>query len=219
MARRSGGGDLRNEILEVATTLLQRLPLHKLTMEDVARQTGIARQTIYKHFSGRDELLIALYIRQIDQNHRPVLERHFADTEPSTRALLDLIMTEIKIASEFALFDEVLDPNIAPRMAELVFGSVGMAEAREDYWLPILRRYEESGVLRPGLDHRAMSRWITYQQFWLLTHPTALTKEEDELTAYVRDFMVAAVVTAPLPPGEIIPTPREKATGDSIGNL
>jgi AcrR family transcriptional regulator len=208
---RRDGSDLRNVILEVATTLLQRLPLSKLTMEDVARQTGIARQTIYKHFSGRDDLLIALFIRQIDQNHRPVLERMFAESEPSVAAFLDLVMTELRIAGEFSLFDEVLDPNIAPRMAELVFGSEGMAEAREDYWLPILARYEEAAVLRPGLDHRALSRWITYQQFWLLTHPTTLTKEDAELRAYIRDFVVAAVVLHPLPPAEIIPTPRASA--------
>ena len=199
------GGDLRDRILEAATTLLQRLTLSKLAMEDIARQAGVARQTIYKHFSGRDDLLVALLIKEIDRSHRPVLERQFAEAGPSSRALLDLVMTEIEIARGFPLFDAVLDPNVAPRMAELVFGSAALVEAREDYWLPVLRACERAGVLRAGLDHRALSRWITYQQFWCLTHPTALATDVETTRAYVRDFLIAAVVVEPLPPSRILP--------------
>ena len=42
-------------------------------------------------------------------------------------------------------------------------------------------------------------RWITYQQFWLLTHPTVLCHDDETLTDYVREFVVAALVEAPVP--------------------
>jgi AcrR family transcriptional regulator len=185
----------RAKILEVAATLLARFTVSKLTMEDVARAAGIARQTIYKHFSGKDDLLAELFVQQMEHNQYPVLRK--LNDPPSPEALLRLFMTELNLARSYALFNEVLDPAVAPRMAELVFGSAKMTEARESFWVPLLEAYEAAGVLRPGLDHRAVVRWITYQEFWLLTHPTVLCNDDEALTEYIRQFVIAALVRQP----------------------
>jgi hypothetical protein len=63
-----------------------------------------------------------------------------------------------------------------------------------------LEQYEAAGVLRPGLDHRAVVRWITYQEFWLLTHPTVLCDSDTQLTEYIREFVIAALVLEPARP-------------------
>jgi AcrR family transcriptional regulator len=187
----------RARILEVSTALLTRFTVSKFTMEDVARAAGIARQTIYKHFNGKDDLLIELFVQQMEQNQHPVLRR--LDEPPSPEALLTLFMTELSLARSYTLYSQVLDPTLAPRMAELVFGSDKLVACRESFWLPVLAQYEATGVLRPGLDHRGVTRWITYQQFWLLTHPTVLCPDDETLTGYVREFVVAALLKAPVP--------------------
>lgn len=187
----------RARILEVSTALLSRFTVSKFTMEDVARAAGIARQTIYKHFNGKDDLLVELFVQQMEQNQHPVLRR--LDEAPSPEALLTLFMTELRLARNYTLYSQVLDPVLAPRMAELVFGSDKLVACRESFWLPVLTQYEAAGVLRPGLDYRAVVRWITYQQFWLLTHPTVLCDDDETLTNYVREFVVTALVEPPVP--------------------
>lgn len=187
----------RAKILEVSTALLARFTVSKFTMEDVARAAGIARQTIYKHFGGKDDLLIELFVQQMEQEQHPVLRR--IDEPPSPEALVTLFMTELNLARTYTLYNEVLDPTVAPRMAELVFGSDKLVACRESFWRPVLARYEAAGVLRPGLDHRAVVRWITYQQFWLLTHPTVLCDDDETLVDYVREFVVAALLEPPVP--------------------
>ena len=189
--------DMRAKILEASTALLARFTVSKFTMEDVARAAGIARQTIYKHFNGKDDLLIELFVQQMEQEQHPVLRR--LDEPPSAEALVTLFMTELRLARTYTLYNEVLDPVLAPRMAELVFGSEKLVACRESFWLPVLARYVAAGVLRSGLDHRAVVRWITYQQFWLLTHPTVLCHDDETLTDYVREFVVAALVEPPVP--------------------
>ena len=188
----------RGKILEVAASLLARFTVSKLTMEDVARAAGIARQTIYKHFTGKDDLLAELFVQQMEVNQYPVLRK--LNDPPSPKALLRLFMTELNLARSYALFNEVLDPAVGPRMAELVFSSPKMAQARESFWVPLLEQYETAGVLRPGLVHRAVARWITYQEFWLLTHPTVLCENDAELTDYIREFVIAALVREPASP-------------------
>jgi AcrR family transcriptional regulator len=196
-----GGADETNvtraRILEVSTALLARFTVSKFTMEDVARAAGIARQTIYKHFNGKDDLLIELFVQQMEQNQHPALRK--LDEPPSAEALVTLFITELGLARQYTLNSQVLDPTLAPRMAELVFGSEKLAACRESFWLPVLAQYEAAGVLRPGLDHQAVVRWITYQQFWLLTHPTVLCDDDETLVGYVRDFVVAALLEAPVP--------------------
>ena len=187
----------RAKILEVSTALLARFTVSKFTMEDVARAAGIARQTIYKHFSGKDDLLIELFVQQMEQRQHPVLRR--IDEAPSPEALVTLFMAELNLARNYTLYNEVLDPAVAPRMAELVFGSEKLVACRESFWLPVLAQYEAAGVLRPGLDHGSVVRWITYQQFWLLTHPTVLCDDDETLVDYVREFVVAALVEPPVP--------------------
>jgi AcrR family transcriptional regulator len=184
----------RDRILEVAPAVLRRFTLSKFSMEDVAKAAGLARQTIYKHFSSKDDLLIAMFIEEMKVNHAPTLTP-LVRAKPTADALLDLLMAELRLARGYALFADVLDPAVAPRMAELVFGSEKMAAVRQEIWFPVLRRYAEAGVLRPDLDHADAIRWMTYQEFWFLTHPTALTEDEDELTRYVRQFIIAAMIS------------------------
>lgn len=183
----------RDRILAVAPELLRRFTLSKFSMEDVARGAGIARQTIYKHFSSRDDLLTTMFVNEMLENHAPKMAE-LVSLPPSAENLLDIFMTELSLARAYSLFDEVLDPSVAPKMAELVFRSERITTAREQIWFPILERYRDHGVLRTELDFAATVRWITYQQYWLLTHPTVLCDDDQVLRTLVKDFLIAALV-------------------------
>jgi AcrR family transcriptional regulator len=51
--------DIRDLILDAADVLLARYGYRKMTMEDVARQVGIGKGTIYLHFQGKEELILS----------------------------------------------------------------------------------------------------------------------------------------------------------------
>jgi AcrR family transcriptional regulator len=51
--------DIRDLILNAVDTLLARFGYGKMTMEDVARQVGIGKGTIYLHFPSKEELVLA----------------------------------------------------------------------------------------------------------------------------------------------------------------
>ncbi|MFI5627029.1 TetR/AcrR family transcriptional regulator [Nocardioides sp. NPDC051685] len=181
--------DTRGRILSAAAELLPRFTIAKLTMEDVARAAGIARQTVYKHFRSKDDLVAELIAMELRANHGPLM-RDLARKEPSAEGLVVLFMEQLTVGRQFPLIDPVLDPAIAPRMAELIFGVPAVLEALEEIWLPILGKYSDAGVIRHGVEHRRIVRWITYQQFWLITHPDVLAKTDDDLEPYVRDFIL-----------------------------
>jgi AcrR family transcriptional regulator len=51
--------DIRDLILDAVDVLLSRYGYRKMTMDDVARQVGIGKGTIYLHFPGKEELVLA----------------------------------------------------------------------------------------------------------------------------------------------------------------
>lgn len=195
-AQRNGGPpevDTRSRILAAAAELLPRFTIAKLTMEDVARATGISRQTVYKHFHSKDDLVGELLAMELRTSHAPLM-RKLGRQKPTAQHLAQMFMAQLDVGRQFPLIAPVLDPLIAPRMAELVFGVPVVLEALEEIWLPILGKYADAGVIRPALDHRQIVRWITYQQFWLITHPEVLAKNDAELEVYIKYFIVGGIV-------------------------
>jgi AcrR family transcriptional regulator len=51
--------DIRDLILDAVDALLARYGYRKMTMDDVAREAGIGKGTIYLHFAGKEELVLS----------------------------------------------------------------------------------------------------------------------------------------------------------------
>jgi AcrR family transcriptional regulator len=51
-------------ILDAALTVLGRSGLTRLSLEDVATEAEVSRQTVYRHFGSRDGLLSSLIVRE-----------------------------------------------------------------------------------------------------------------------------------------------------------
>jgi AcrR family transcriptional regulator len=186
-------GNARERIIAAAAELLPRFTIAKLTMEDVARASGVARQTVYKHFRTKDELIAELIARELAAQHAPLM-RELGRREPTPENFVELYLTQLAVGRAFPLNDPDLDPSIAPRTAELIFGSDTVLQTLETIWFPILDGYAAAGLLRPGRDHKMIVRWLTYQQFWLVTHPKVLASDEKSLKTYVEQFIVGGIV-------------------------
>ena len=186
---------MRLRILEATADVLTRLPLSKVTMEDVARAAGIARPTIYKHFPGRDALVVALLVDETERTHRPALTALHAEARSATQ-LSRMILEQVRLANEWVLLSRTFDPGVAPRIAELVLSSEELGECIRAIWVPILEDYRADGLLRHGLDLAETVRWLTYQYVWLLSHPDALTADPDARRRYVHTYITGALVRA-----------------------
>ena len=59
--------DIRDLILDAVDVLLARYGYRKMTMDDVARQVGIGKGTIYLHFPAKEELVLSHIDRIADR--------------------------------------------------------------------------------------------------------------------------------------------------------
>ncbi len=58
--------DHREAILQAAASLFARKKFHEVLMDDVAEKTGIAKGTIYRYYSNKEELFAALSMRYME---------------------------------------------------------------------------------------------------------------------------------------------------------
>src|SRR6201990_276244 len=63
--------DARERILAAAERCIDRHGIRKTTMDDVAREVGLSRPSVYRYFADRDDLLIEL----ITRHARALLDR------------------------------------------------------------------------------------------------------------------------------------------------
>jgi AcrR family transcriptional regulator len=59
--------DIRDVILDGVDALLARYGYRKMTMDDLAREVGIGKGTIYLHFSGKEELALSHVDRIVER--------------------------------------------------------------------------------------------------------------------------------------------------------
>jgi AcrR family transcriptional regulator len=70
----SGDDFKRDQILDGAGRAFGRYGLRKTTLADVVRESGVARATIYKYFSSKDEIFEAVVQREVEDLQRTVRE-------------------------------------------------------------------------------------------------------------------------------------------------
>ena len=91
-------GDLSpkaTQILDAAITCIGRVGLTKTTLDDVARAAGCARATVYRSFSNKQQLLVALVAREAGALRAAVV-REAASCDTLADAITATITTSVE---------------------------------------------------------------------------------------------------------------------------
>ncbi|MBX2962486.1 MAG: TetR/AcrR family transcriptional regulator [Cyclobacteriaceae bacterium] len=62
--------DTKEKILKGATELFMRYGIRSISMDDIARQLGVSKKTLYQHFADKDELVMLVSRNHLDQHKR-----------------------------------------------------------------------------------------------------------------------------------------------------
>ncbi len=148
MAKRKPRADAqrnRESILEAAKEAFTRSGAD-ISLDEVARQAGVGPGTLYRHFSGRDALLEAVYRTEVEK--LAAAERRFAQTMPPVEALRAWMLLFV----EYIAAKQI----IAPALNTLVGGPSKLFEATgaqvKGAIHALVRRAVDSGDIRPDID-------------------------------------------------------------------
>lgn len=103
----TAGARTRERILEAAFNAVCDHGLGRLSLEDVAREAELSRQTVYRYFGSKQALVEAVVLREEEQFIQRILaatEEH-ADVRPALEAA---ITAALRAAREHPLLDRLL---------------------------------------------------------------------------------------------------------------
>jgi AcrR family transcriptional regulator len=87
-------GETRDLILDATEQLLARYGYRKMTMDDLAKEAGVAKRTIYHHFPGKEEVALCSIDRVVARLLEQ-LERVARRDEPPDRRLREMLRTRV----------------------------------------------------------------------------------------------------------------------------
>jgi AcrR family transcriptional regulator len=156
----------RERVLSAALELLTESGLGGLTIEDVSKRSGVAKTTIYRHWTNRNSIIIDACLRMTDEDEAP----------PDTGSLggdLRAILTELADLLATARWSSIMPSIIDAAERELEIAEVH-SRLQVRHAAPMraaLERAVERGQISPEADISAMAsalrgplcfrRWFT----------------------------------------------------------
>ena len=104
---RAGTEDTAERILDAAFERVAVVGLSRTTVEDVARAARVSRQTVYRYFGSKDQLVMALVLRE-EERFLDGAREAFALEPDLRRALEGAILFCLRYARRHPLLDRLL---------------------------------------------------------------------------------------------------------------
>jgi len=191
-------------ILDAAAELILRWGYRKTTIDDIARQAGVAKGTIYLHWKTREELFAALIKREKVEVAEDIKQRILVDPEGATlRGILKLSALALM---KRPLMKAVLlrDMEVLGKLAHREQSSAANAERLTGFktYLELLR---EQDLVRTDLSLRAQVYMLSaiFAGFFLVA---PLVPDEFTLSDEETAEMMAETVHCTLEPGRAVPS-------------
>jgi AcrR family transcriptional regulator len=194
----------RERLVDAAEACIDRFGLAKTTLEDIAGEAAVSRATVYRYFANRDELMLAVLLRDLDRSRERDLEEFFEGADDPAafgRALVDAavyLLSAIRNSPKLQLLLQREGPGFTSTIS-------GASEALFAQWIddvaPYLAAAQTAGLLRSDLDAAETAEWILRIILSLLTieAPRHHSPEEEHR------LMTSYVIPALLPSSALLP--------------
>lgn len=191
--RRTRSETTRRNILDAAVLCYRELGVAGTTMEDVARESGVGRATLYRHFSNQNRLLaevITLEMAELQALLRSTLPRHKRCEDYLVEGAL-LILRE---SPRRALTRILFEAQSAVAVARLSLEDSAVSGMGADWLEPFYQRASKEGILRSWVTPDTLQEWITRILVSHISAPSQVFKDEKDLRRFFYDAVVPSII-------------------------
>jgi TetR/AcrR family transcriptional regulator len=188
--------EARRRLLAATTRCIVARGSAQITVEEVAREAGVTRSTVYRYFDGRDALLLGVLLDRLDMaGYRMISGLRRPDD--ARRSLVDLVVGSIELVPGDPVNEALFSSESSWLVTALELGAEDVVDVSLKHLGPLLARWQEEGQLHGDLDLRETIRWINAFANLLLASPY-----KSKTTRARRQFVERYLVRALVPAGE-----------------
>ena len=188
---------LHDRLLEATYRCVERFGLGKTTIDDVVKESGVSRATIYRQFAGgRDELLLETVGWEL-ANYFNRLADHVRDAPTLAELLRRGLAYAYRSIAEHAVLRKMMDTEPERLLPLLTTESTKSLPFIADFLLPYLRREADAGRLRPGVDIGRAAEYLARSILSLIGAPGRWDLGDPAQVADLVDVELLGGIVAP----------------------
>lgn len=184
----------RGQILKAAESMFQRYGVVKTTMDDIAKEAGVSRPTVYRYFGDRDTLITAL----IEARSRRLFDKarsYLRERDTFAEQVVDGLVFLVERGRQDSIVRLIVSPEHMDLATALV-GSTGLAaRLTQEMWAPLLDEARERGEIRDGLTDEEICEWIALVQLILVGRMDFSSEGDPENRRMLTNFLLPSIVT------------------------
>lgn len=193
MADSSARQSRREDLLAAAARRFVDTGLRKTTMEDIAREAGAGKATLYRHFSNKSDLIDALLVAEGERLRRR-LNRARENREGVLPGIEDAFLTGVRFLVEHPVLTRGRDEEPAMLLERVTAHRGPLVEAALDWFAGVIREGIDAGEIRHVEPRWAAEVLVRLMLSWFAFPPMAIPVEDP---AQARVF-AHALITAGL---------------------
>jgi AcrR family transcriptional regulator len=145
-------GSVRERVLAGALVAIGRYGLARTTVDDVAQASGVSRATIYRHFPGGRDEIVAETVAWEQARFFQRLGMAVAGAADLCVLIEDALLFARKALAEHAVFQRVVETEPDRLLPLLTVESFRILPFIAGFLVPYIEREREAGRLRAGAD-------------------------------------------------------------------
>lgn len=187
----SGAVEARSRLLDAAERCFDREGLSATTMEAIAAEASVSRATLYRYYSGREELILDAVLREADRFHAKIRTR-IDGAETLEAAILDFTLLMIRAARKDQFLRVLFSVDGAEHAGRMMSeGSVALFERVAMFLQPTFEKFSDE--LRPDLVADDAAEWILRAVFSFLIVRGPKRRSREMLGAYLREYLMPSL--------------------------
>ena len=178
-------------ILDAAQRCFSQYGFNKTAMEDIAREAGVSRGSVYRHYPDKESLF-----RAVSAEQTRIFLDAMAEVTSGVPTLSGQIEAVLRLTESFVKDNPLnaamtrTDPQALTRALTSEAGP--LLEMSVEALLPLIEAAAERGEVRPHVEARRAAEWISRVVFSLVTTPSVTFERDDpaQVAAFIREFLV-----------------------------
>ena len=142
--------EVREAILDAADRLLARYGYRKMTVEDIAREAGIGKGSVYLHFPSKEEVVLSRVDRMVEQIKERLWAIARSDADPAIRLRLMLLTRVLYRFDSVQHYTQSLDDLLAALRPGLLARRVRYFDEEAQIFAEVLNEGRDIGEFEFG---------------------------------------------------------------------
>jgi TetR/AcrR family transcriptional regulator len=184
--------EARRRLISATTRCIAARGTARITVEEVAREAGVARSTVYRYFKTRDDLVLGVVLERLDTGMARVVASH-PQPDDAARSIVDLVMRSVGRVYGDEVNEALFSADSRWLVTSLEVGSAPVVDQLYRHLGPLLERWQADGQLHSDLDLRETTRWMNAVALLLLAPPW-LDRSARAKRTFLQQYLVRALV-------------------------